>query len=475
MKLLLVATQEKVAFEQIKNAVSSEYEVTLTSNIESCLMLFQKRRPEYTFIDVSFLSQDLKEKKHSSEEYRAFLQSFWSIYPQLPLIVLSDQKNLRNAVNAVKAGAYDYLTYPVDIEEVRLILEKTYEKIKIKSELKHHRKDFWHQETSVSTQTSSPKMQKVFDALQTVAPTLATVLLLGETGVGKGIVARLIHQQSNRKDQPFIHVHCGAIPDTLLESELFGHEKGAFTNAIQRKLGKFEIAKKGTIFLDEIGTMGHSAQIKLLQVLQDKVFHRIGGNEEISSDVRVIAASNSNLKQLCNEGKFRNDLYYRLNVFPLIIPALRERKTDIPILANTFLKKLNQLHLKNILDIHCDVIASFQEYKWPGNIRELENTMERAYIVEESDIIALNSIPNEISACNTPQTKLPVNVSLNLSKAREIAVESFEKQYLKELLAKYKGRINQTAQAAGITTRQLHRLLSKYKINKDDFKNIPAN
>jgi len=270
----------------------------------------------------------------------------------------------------------------------------------MESELDYLRDRFWQEDSLEIVRTRSPLMKRLFDKVRSVAPTKSTVLLNGETGTGKGVLARLIHQHSNRKDGPFISVHCGAIPDTLLESELFGHERGAFTGAVRRKLGKFEIAQGGTIFLDEIGTITPSAQIKLLEILQDGTFHRVGGEERIEANMRVIAATNADLRKMCEAGQFRKDLYYRLNVFPLEIPPLKERMEDIGYIVEVILKKLNKFDLKEIHDIHPHVIDAFGNYPWPGNIRELENLMERAYILEESPILMPDSFPDELFTSN---------------------------------------------------------------------------
>ncbi len=253
------------------------------------------------------------------------LQKFWHLYPSIEIIVMSPQKMIREAVMAVKAGANNYLTYPINSDEVKYITESIYETIILQSELDYLRDQFWQTDSLEIVKTKNPVMKKVFENIRSVAPTKTTVLLIGETGTGKGVLAKLIHQHSNRKDAQFISVHCGAIPDSLLESELFGHEKGAFTGAVRRKLGKFEIASGGSIFLDEIATITPSAQIKFLQILQDRILHRVGGEESIETNARVIAATNTDLKKMCDDSQFRNDLYYRLNVFPVKIPPLRER------------------------------------------------------------------------------------------------------------------------------------------------------
>ncbi len=239
-------------------------------------------------------------------------------------------------------------------------------------------------------------MRDVFAKIRQVAGTRTTVLLTGETGTGKSLIAKLLHSHSNRKDMPFINVHCGAIPDTLVESELFGHEKGAFTGAIRRKLGKFELAHGGTIFLDEIGTVSQSVQVKLLNVIQERIIQRVGGENDIPVDVRIIAATNEDMGLLCEEGKFRRDLFYRLNVFPVRIPPLRERANDIPRLAESFINQFNGLLNTEIKGVHPQVLDTLLEYDWPGNVRELENVIERACILETGDVLLPDSFPPDL-------------------------------------------------------------------------------
>jgi transcriptional regulator with GAF, ATPase, and Fis domain len=265
-------------------------------------------------------------------------------------------------------------------------------------------------------------------------------------------------------------VHCGAIPDTLLESELFGHEKGAFTGAIRMKRGKFELARNGTIFLDEIGTISPSAQVKLLQVLQDGTFNRIGGETELKTDARIIAATNADLAAMSEEGVFRKDLFYRLNVFPIDLPPLRERKEDISILSEQFLKKLNEKHGKNLDGFHPQVVGALQRYDWPGNIRELENLLERAYILETSKVLTPENFPAAFFETDSPATLMPIDTGMPIAQARQAAVEDFERQYLKKLFSKTKGKVNLAAKTAGISTRQLNKLMVKHGIRKEKFK-----
>ena len=468
MKAVLVASKNESAYHAIRASLRSEYGVDVTSSRDSCLKLFRRKRYEFLFIDV-----DLCRNSAVDHSYKAGLQPFWQIYPTAQIIVMASQDAIREAVMAVKAGASNYLTYPIEPEEVRYVTESVYESLVMESELDYLRDRFWQEASLEIVHTNSPLMKAVFHKIRSVTPTKSTVLLVGETGTGKGVLAKLIHQHSKRKDGPFISVHCGAIPDTLLESELFGHEKGAFTGAVRRKLGKFEIAQGGTIFLDEIGTVTPSAQIKLLEVLQDGTFHRVGGEATIEADVRVVAATNSDLQELCNEGRFRKDLYYRLNVFPVEIPPLRERIEDIPNIVEVIIRRLNKFHSKEILDLHPDVMEAFRSYSWPGNIRELENLLERAYIIEESSRLAPESFPGDIFQYRMPAAPSTIGKALTLAEVRRKGIEKIERSYLNELLTLHKGRVKDTAETAGISTRQLHKLMKKYGLKKEEFKSLP--
>jgi DNA-binding NtrC family response regulator len=416
-------------------------------------------------VDVEILKESAPDNG-----YKLALRSFWHLFSTIEIIVMSSQEMIREAVMAVKAGASNYITYPINPAEVKYVIENVYESLIMQSEVDYLRDKFWETDSLEIIQTKNPVMKMVFDKIRSVASTRSTVLLTGETGTGKGVLANLIHRHSNRKDAQFISVHCGAIPDTLLESELFGHEKGSFTGAVRRKLGKFEIASGGTIFLDEIGTITPSAQIKLLQVLQDGTFQRVGGEETIEANVRVIAATNADLKKMCDDGHFRKDLYYRLNVFPIELPPLSGRVEDVPYFVEEFLKRMNRLNTKEIHDIHPRVIEAFKNYSWPGNIRELENLMERAYILETSSVLTPESFPGELFESETLSATVPVDAGLPIAEVRRKGIEDIERNYLKEQLAQNRGKIRNTAKAAGITTRQLHKLMKKYGIRKEEFK-----
>jgi len=423
------------------------------------------RRYDLIFLDLDILQGSLADK-----DYENALEQFRNLQPSLEIVVMSPQAMVREAVKAVKAGASDYITYPIDPEEVKHVTETISEDLILQSELDYLRDRFWQSDYMDLVKTKSPAMQEVFASIRSVAPTKSTVLLVGETGTGKGLIARLLHQHSNRRDAQFISVHCGAIPDTLVESELFGHEKGAFTGAVRKKLGKFEIAKGGTIFLDEIGTITPSAQIKLLQVLQDGTFQRVGGEDTIQANVRVIAATNMDLGMMCDEGRFRKDLYYRLNVFPVEIPPLRERKDDIPHISQVILQRLEKFNKKQIRSINGSVMEGFMKYSWPGNVRELENLLERAYILEKSSVLTVESFPAELLASQDVSAGVVVDSSLPLAEVRNRGVEDIELRYLRELLTRNRGRIKDSAEVAGISTRQLHKLLNKYQIRKEEFK-----
>lgn len=471
MKSILITSSNHAGSEAIRNCLKEEYIADAAPNIEECLEKFKKKRYEFVFVDLALLGGPDWENGHT--DYKKVLQPFWNISSSAQLIVLTPQEKIRDAVEAVKAGASNYLTFPINPDEVKYVTESLESSIRMQSELDYLRDKFWQSDALDLVRTNSPIMIKVFDKVKSVAGTKTTVLLTGETGTGKGVIARIIHRHSRRAASQFISVHCGAMPDTLLESELFGHEKGAFTGAVRRKLGRFEIAHGGTIFLDEIATISASAQIKLLEVLQDKTFQRVGGEENIQTDVRILAASNINPMKMVENGSFRNDLYYRLSVFPIEIPPLRDRLEDIPILVDSFLKDLNKFHSRDIHDVHPHVMEAFNNYSWPGNIRELENLIERAYILETSSILTPESFPSELFATNATRARISLDTSLTLAEVRARGVENIERHYLKELLALNCGKINITAQAAGISARQLRKLLLKYGIRKEEFKTIP--
>jgi DNA-binding NtrC family response regulator len=436
---------------------------------DAAMPLLESHPYEYLFIEFAAIP-GTDGRSATLTGLQARFEPIWRLRPSLKIIVIISADQIPAGIAAVEAGAAGYLKLPLSREEIRFITRDVYEGEILESELDYLRERFWEADVREIVRTRCANMKKAFDLVQSVAPTRTTVLLTGETGTGKNLLAKLIHRHSNRREAQFISVHCGAIPDTLLESELFGHEKGAFTGAVRRKMGKFEIANGGTIFLDEVGTLTPAAQVKLLMVLQEGLFERVGGETTLKTDVRVIAATNANLKQMSEEGSFRKDLFYRLNVFPIELPPLRERRSDIPHLVEGFLKKLSDFGPKTIRSVHPSVIHALGRYSWPGNIRELENLVERAYILEYADTLTPESFPAEFFDEEDAPTEVAIDMNNTLAQVRASGVEEIERRYLKDLLSRHKGRINASAEEAGITTRQLHKLMKKYGYRKEAFK-----
>jgi DNA-binding NtrC family response regulator len=463
MKYLLVAAKSEDTANKIKSILGNEYSVDFILEKNRTLDKFSEREYDYLIIDIEYLTDENKSIKKSAS-------NFWQVFPDTEIVVLTKPETIGYALNAVKSGVSDYVTIPVVAEELKYVIKRIEERNKILSELSYLRNRIIEADLPLSLKTNSPRMKEVLNNVRSVAQTDSTVLITGETGTGKGLIAKLIHQESKRKDNQFISLHCGAIPDALLESELFGHEKGAFTGAIRRKLGKFEIADKGTVFLDEIGTISISMQIKLLQVLQDKIFYRVGGEESIKSNSRIIAATNSNLSQLAEEEKFRPDLYYRLNVFQIELPPLRERLEDLPVLVDQILRKLSRLVGKEIESVDDEVMSAFYEYEWPGNIRELENLMERACILENTSVLTPKSFPIKLFKEKYRRLVKPFDSSLPLAELRKAEIERIEREYIIHLLSKNNGRINESAKQAGIGVRQLNKLMNFHKLRKEDYK-----
>lgn len=380
------------------------------------------------------------------------------------VVMLSALQEIKLAVQAVKLGAYDYLAKPVDLEEIKLVIEKALQHKQLERKavnLEQKVQEVW---SSTGLIGMSPVMKKVYQLIDKVAQADTTVLIQGESGTGKELVAYTIHQRSFRKDKPFVTVDCGAIPEDLVESELFGHEKGAFTGALQKKEGKFELARGGTLFLDEIGNLPLPGQAKLLRALEQKQITRVGGSSVIPVDVRILAATNILLKQATQEGKFREDLFYRLNVFTLELPPLRERKEDIPLLVETFLNRFAQQQKKNVRDVSAEAMEVLLSYHWPGNVRELRNVLERAVILAD-DRITLEHLPN-LSGLVSSFTSPPPSplTTLSFSKVKDKLLSDLEKEYIIQALAKSKGNKAKAARALNINYRTLYEKMKKYGI-----------
>jgi two-component system response regulator HydG len=463
MKDVLVISNHPDTTVLVKRSVSEHVVVHETADLTTAGAI-SNAQFDIIFLDVAVLPED------SSGAIHEIFKQFGKANAMVQFVVLAPKQMIRHAVDAVRQGAASYLTYPITGDEIRLAVETAQNHVSTDLELGYLRDKFWKSDWLDIIKTANPLMREVFKELRSVAPTIATVLLLGETGTGKGLMARLIHRHSHRSDGPFVSVHCGAIPDTLIESELFGHEKGAFTGAHRRKIGKFEMARNGTIFLDEIGTVTTTAQIKLLQVLQDGTFSRVGGEELMQTDARIIAATNANLNEMAAAGRFRKDLLYRINIFPLQLPALRERLEDLPHLVDLFLATLDKKYAKAIHGIRPGVMECLRNYDWPGNLRELENILERAYILETEDMLRPDCLPAALIPDSNRVMAFENQEALPLAEARQMAIDEFERSYLANLLNKNRGKISASAQAAGITTRQFSRLAAKHGLDKSTYK-----
>ncbi|MEF3245543.1 MAG: sigma-54 dependent transcriptional regulator [Caldisericaceae bacterium] len=383
--------------------------------------------------------------------------------PNLPVIFLTAYGSSDLAIKAMKNGAYDYLTKPFDIEELKIKVKKAIELKELTENAPKLVNNKFLDYTKEEIIGDSPKMQEVYKEIGKIAVSDATVLIRGESGTGKELVAKAIHQHSNRKNKPFIVVNCAAIPENLLESELFGHEKGAFTDAYSKRIGKFELANDGTIFLDEIGDMSLNLQSKLLRVLQEKTFTRVGGNEIIYSNARIIAATNRNLEELVSKGEFREDLFFRLNVVTITLPPLRERKEDIKLLFDYFIAKYSTKYKKEVNGISKEAIDILLSYDWPGNVRELENAIARAVIVSSAPVILVDDLPLSLrQKVLSENNQEIVDDSENLTLPQ--LIEKVEKEAILRALKVSKGNKTKAAQILGISRKSLFNKLRYYNI-----------
>ena len=473
MDTILISTQNTRTIETIRRIFAKDCRIHIVAAPDQLFDRLNTAACDFLFIDLVQL-ETLSDITDPENNPKSLISRIKSLRPLMAIVIIAAMADIRKAVDYVKNGANNYITEPVDTEEARLVVDEIAKERLQQSELTYLRQQLWQDDSQDIVKTLSPIMKKVYGNVLSVAPTKTTVLLLGETGTGKSFMAKRIHRQSNRKNGPFISVHCGAIPDTLIESELFGHEKGAFTGAHRRKLGRFEVASGGTIFLDEIGTISMAAQVKLLMVLQEATFQRVGGDQTLTANVRVIAASNVDLKEMCDQGLFRKDLYYRLNVFPIIIPDLHQRKEDIPLFVDAFLKKFNQFGTKAIQAVHPDVMDALIGYSWPGNIRELENLLERAYILETGSVLTPENFPSELFDASPLSGQIPIDMATSLAEVRKEGLAAIERRYLQALLTRNKGKINASAREAGVGTRQLNKLMHKHNLEKSFFKPNPS-
>ncbi|MBI1918778.1 MAG: sigma-54-dependent Fis family transcriptional regulator [Planctomycetes bacterium] len=390
------------------------------------------------------------------------------------VIVTTGHGSIEESVQAIRLGAYDFLTKPIDIDHLRLILERALRERELQDEVASLRTQLQDRFSFHNILSKAPQMLAAFELVTNLAHSNTTVLIEGETGTGKEMVARAIHEASYaRRSGPFVAINCAALPETLLESELFGHEKGAFTSAISQRQGRFELAHGGTIFLDEIGDVPASMQAKLLRVLQERRFERVGGTQAIEVDVRVIAATNRSLLRLKRKGTFREDLYYRLNVVKISLPPLRERVQDIPLLATHFAQKYTPAGQKE-KQVSPQAMEVLLNYRWPGNVRELENAIERACVTSRGEVIQVENLPPDLLApqASSASGSLQVDLSKPLLELLRETSAQLEQQYIRKALKKARGSVSRCAKICGLSRRSMTTKIAEYKIDKSEYKNV---
>lgn len=387
-------------------------------------------------------------------------------HPEIPIIIFTAFGTVERAVEAMKLGAYDFIEKPFDSQHLIMKINRAVELKTLKSEKENLISQLQNKYSFQNIIAKSQAMKNVFDIIEQVAPVDANVLITGESGTGKELIARAIHILSKRRAGPFVAVNCGAFPENLFESELFGYEKGAFTGAANRKIGFLEYANSGTFFMDEVFEMPTHTQAKLLRALQERKLTRVGGNNLIDFNVRIIAATNKNLQKAIESGELREDFYFRINVVQIQIPPLRERKIDIPLLADYFISKSNESAKKNISGIDERVLNIFESYSWPGNVRELENVIQSASVFCQTDKIMPTDLPKYLFSESLKNDF----EKHSLAEAKQIAIEKIERDFLLFLMEKHTGNITKVAEESGMTRRNIYRIITKYSLNPDDWR-----
>ena len=446
-KLLIVDDDDEIR-TQMKWALAQDYEILLAGDRATATEHFRAARPAVVLLDLG-----LPPNPGTPDEGLATLSELLALDNQAKIVIITGQAEKNVALRAVGAGAYDILGKPVDMDELKRLLKRSFHVALLEREYREIQQRF-NGESFEGMLGTNPRVLAVFDSIRKVATTNAPVLLLGESGTGKEMAARAIHQNSARKDQPFVAINCSAIPETLMESELFGHEKGSFTGAHVQRKGRIEAASGGTLFLDEIGEVSLPVQVKLLRFLQEQRIERVGGRQEIAVDARVIAATNADLKKGMNEGKFREDLFYRLAVVQVLLPPLRDRDNDIQFLAQSFLQRISLETGKTGLSLGPDAIRAIQQHDWPGNIRELQNRVRRAVIMCNGKRISAHDLELAQSSAATRNS--------TLKEARE----TVEREMLQQALKKHSGRITSAAAELGISRPTFYELMEKLGIPK---------
>lgn len=440
---ILIADDEIGIRELLKELLKNKYNILLAENGEQTIKTLNKENPDIVILDIRMPKKNgIEVLEHiKNKNLRA-----------IPIIITAD-KDIQTAINAMKLGAFDYVVKPFENEKIFNLVKNAIEKLSLKNEIEYLKTELKKQYSFENIIGISNEMEEVYKQVNNVLDNDAIVLITGESGTGKELIARAIHFNGKRKDYPFIPVDCASIPETLIESELFGHEKGSYTGALNKKIGKFELSNKGTIFLDEIGNLTTVVQSKLLRILQEQELTRVGGNEKINVDVRIISATNADLKKLIKEKKFREDLFYRLNVVPIILPPLRERTGDIQILTQYFLDTYNNKYNKNY-KISKKVMDIFNNYYWPGNVRELENIIQRLVLTCPQTIIDVSNLPDNILQIEDKKESFNIEPGITLDKSEKILI--------KETLMANNLNISKTAKILGITRKTLHNKLDKY-------------
>lgn len=446
---ILVVDDELVIRESLSDWLQeSGYYVRTVEDGTKALMQVKQREWDIILVDLKMRGMDGIE----------VMREIKKIHKDLPIIIITGYPTVDTAVEAMKEGAYDYIVKPFNPEEIDLIIRNIIAHQKLARENIFLRKELKKQYQYKDIIGKSPKMQELLALVRTVAESNTTVLIQGESGTGKEIIARVIHSSSPRADGPFVAVNCAALPETLLESELFGHEKGAFTGAVARRKGKFELANGGTLFLDEIGDMSPKTQAQLLRIIEEQEFQRIGGSKPIKVDVRIISATNKKLEEMIQQGTFREDLFYRINVVTINVPPLRERKEDIPLLVEYFLKKYSIENKKEIQFVDEDALRLLMKHNWPGNVRELENVIERAVVITKNDFISPDELPSSITGSDAVSTALHEYDAL-------LSIDELEKRHIIRVLKSCNWNIKKSAEVLKINRTTLYNKMKKYGIS----------
>ena len=452
-KVLIVDDEKAIRWSLGEALQGQGYEVEEAENGKKCIKLFQKDPADIVILDLKLPDTDgiAVLGKLKAEAY------------DVPVIMMTAYGEVETAVEALKGGAYDFLLKPFQLEKMKVAIKNALETSRMRTELKEIKEKEREAYNFKNFIGKSAVMQEIFTKLKKIGKSKAsTILITGESGTGKELVARAIHESGNGGERPFLEINCAALPETLLESELFGHEKGAFTDARYRKKGLFELAEGGTIFLDEIGEMGITLQSRLLRVLENKTFRRVGGVKDLKVNTRIVAATNRDIKRAIKEGTFRNDLYYRLQVIPIDLPPLRERKEDIPLIANHFISNFNKEFKKNVKPIGSEVKALFEKYSWPGNVRELKNILERAILLEADEELLPEHLPPEVSLGE--EAVEAAEVKGGFASVYPMSLKEMEKVLIGKTLEETSGNKSKAARILGISRQTLREKTKLYEI-----------